>query len=89
MNPPHESADLLDPCFADRMLTYISEDVVDADEAIEPGTDLLLTGLVDSLGVVMIVEWLERELDTTIDPGDVVLEHFHSIDAILAYLRVR
>lgn len=52
-------------------------------------TDLVMSGLVDSLGVVMIVEWLEQRLHVTIDPADVVIEHFASVDAIIEYLHFR
>jgi acyl carrier protein len=48
-----------------------------------------MTGLVDSLGVILIVEWLEQRLGITIDPADVVIEHFESVDAMVGYLRSR
>jgi acyl carrier protein len=35
------------------------------------------------------VEWLERRLDIQIDPADVVIEHFESVDAMVGYLRER
>lgn len=89
MNTSEHPTDRLGDHFADRLRTFISEEVADADEPVEQNTDLLLTGLVDSLGVVMIVDWIERELDIAIDPGDVVLEHFQSIGAMLGYLRTR
>jgi len=53
---------------------------LDPDIAVEPATDLAETGLVDSLGVVEIVHWMEEELDVEIDPGDVVLENFRTVD---------
>jgi acyl carrier protein len=89
MNPTDRPTDRLDESFVPRLVAFIGTDVIGAGEPPESSTDLLMTGLVDSLGVVMIVEWLERELATTIDPGDVVLEHFSSVDAMLAYLRAR
>jgi len=89
VNTSEQSTDRLDEQFARRLATFIADEVADADESIEPDTDLLVTGLVDSLGVVMIVDWLERELAIAIDPGDVVLEHFQSVEAMLAYLRTR
>jgi acyl carrier protein len=46
-----------------------------------------MTGMVDSLGVVLIVEWIERRLDRTIDPADVVLENFQTVDAMMEFLR--
>lgn len=75
------------PAFADDLLAFIVGEVAVGDEPIATDTDLLLTGAVDSLGVVMIVEWIEQRLGITIDPGDVVLEHFQTVDAMIGYLR--
>lgn len=74
---------------ADELTTFINDEVSLGDDPAAPDTDLLMSGLVDSLGVVMIVEWLERRLGIEIDPSDVVLEHFESVDAMIAYLRGR
>ncbi|MFN3254753.1 MAG: phosphopantetheine-binding protein [Ilumatobacter sp.] len=78
----------IDEMFASELLAFIDGDVAvnDTGEPVARDTDLLLTGMVDSLGVVMIVEWIERRLDVTIDPGDVVLEHFQSVAAMLTFL---
>ena len=43
--------------------------------------------MVDSLGVVLIVEWIERHLGRPIDPTDVVLENFQTVDAMMEFLR--
>lgn len=59
---------------------------LDPSTVIEPDTDLLLTGLVDSLGVVEIVGWIEERLGITVDPADVVLEHFQTVQLMLDYL---
>lgn len=69
------------------MLAFITSDVALDDGQIEGGTDLLLTGLVDSLGVVLIVEWIETELGRAIDPADVVLENFQTVDSMMEFLR--
>jgi acyl carrier protein len=71
---------------ADRLIGFISSAVAPDGAEIAADTDLLLTGLVDSLGVVMIVEWIETDRDITIDAADVVLEHFQSVEAIVAFL---
>jgi len=79
---------LVDNSFADELCTYIAQQIVrDSTATVAPDTDLLLSGLVDSLGVVLIVEWIEQRLGTVIDAGDVVIEHFQTPDAIVAYLR--
>ena len=73
----------------DDLIAFISADVALGGGPVEPGTDLVMSGLIDSLGVMAVVDWLERRLDITIDPNDVVIEHFESVDAIVAYLRGR
>ncbi len=76
-----------DDAFQAALVEFITNDVALDEGEIDGGTDLLLTGLVDSLGVVVIVEWIERELGCTIDPADVVLENFQTVDAMMEFLR--
>ena len=51
--------------------------------------DLLLTGLVDSLGVMRLVSYLEQQYSIKIPPEDVTIENFMNIDAINLYLERR
>ncbi len=72
------------------LISMIMTDVSrDPAHQIEPETDLLLTGLVDSLGVVMIVGWLEDTLDIEIDPADVILSNFQTVQNMLDYVERR
>ena len=69
------------------LISLINDDIsLDPSVEVEGSTDLLLTGLVDSLGVVQIVEWLEDRLGVEIDPGDVVLENFQTVDLMVAFM---
>lgn len=70
----------------DDLLAMINREV-SLDPTVEVGadTDLLLTNLVDSLGVVEIVAWLEDRLGVQIDPVDVVLENFQTVEAMIAF----
>lgn len=85
MNARIQSVDTL----STDLLSFVNDDVSTGDAPASAGTDLLMSGLVDSLGVVRIVDWLEARLDIEIDPSDVVLEHFVSVDAIIAFLHAR
>jgi acyl carrier protein len=76
-----------DDAFQAALIDFIMSDVALDEGQIDGDTDLLLTGLVDSLGVVLIVEWIETELGRTIDPADVVLENFQTVDAMMEFLR--
>ena len=73
----------------DMMKMIAAEVSTDPSHEIEPTTDLLLTGLVDSLGVVMIVGWIEDRLGIEIDPSDVVLDNFQTVEQMLSYLENR
>lgn len=68
------------------LVTFIDTEVSAGFEPVEPETDLMMTGLVDSLGVVLIVDWLEQRLGIQIDPADVVLENFVSVEAMVCFV---
>jgi len=53
---------------------------------IRENDDLLLSGLVDSLGVMRLVTHLEQQYSIKIPPEDVTIEHFMNIEAISLYL---
>ncbi|MEZ5380124.1 MAG: phosphopantetheine-binding protein [Acidimicrobiales bacterium] len=76
-----------DAGLADELIALINDEItLDPSVPVEGSTDLLLTGLVDSLGVVQIVEWLEDRTGVEIDPGDVILEHFQTVDLMVAFM---
>ena len=72
---------------ADLIELINTEITLDPSSPVDGDTDLLLTGLVDSLGVVELVGWLEDRLGAEIDPVDVVLENFQSVDRMVAFAR--
>jgi len=70
---------------------YISRELV-RDPAILPlenSTPLLDSGVVDSLGLLRLVVFIQDQFGIVMDDLDVVPEHFASVDAICAYLRSR
>lgn len=75
--------------FSDELVAFIRAEVAIGDYPLEADTDLVLTGLVDSLGIVLVVEWIESRLGVMIDPGDIVIEHFDTVASMVAYLRGR
>jgi acyl carrier protein len=75
---------------ATELVALIVEEVGAVDgEPVDEGTDLLLSGIVDSLGVVQIVAWLEDRLGIAIEPADVTLEHFQTVGRMIGYLAER
>ena len=67
------------------LLRMINRSVsLDPSIQVDMDTDLLLTGLVDSLGVIEIVTFLEKKHDVEIDVLDVVIENFQTPSRMLA-----
>ena len=73
-----------------KLIHFIQSEVsLDPDYEIVGSTDLLLTGLVDSLGVLDIVGWIEDSFSIEIDPADITLENFQTADLMAAYVDTR
>lgn len=71
----------------DILRTYITTDILE-DDSIQIGDDddLLLTGLLDSLGVVMLTTHLLDDYEIDVPPEDVTLENFRTLRSIETYL---
>jgi acyl carrier protein len=70
---------------------YLSAEVVQ-DAALLPlgnATSLLETGVLDSLGLLRLVVFIQERFGITVDDVDLIPENFESVDAICAYLRAR
>ena len=61
------------------------------DDSLQIATDqdLLLSEMLDSLGVMRLVAHLEEQTGRSIPPEDVTLENFRTLNAIAHYLEAR
>jgi len=77
----------------ERLARYISKDLLNRGDGEENGIaddeDLLGSGLLDSLGVMSLVFFIETELKLDVPPEDVTIENFQSLRTIAAYLERR
>jgi acyl carrier protein len=66
---------------------YIRNDVVkNRKKSINEDEDLLSSGLIDSLGILMLVSFIEDKFGIQVPGEDVVYENFSSIEAMSRYL---
>ena len=72
-----------------KLLGFIKNDLLGGSVEVFSDTDLLKTGLIDSLGIMRLVAFLENEYKTTIPAQDLTLENFSSVGTIVAYLESR
>lgn len=57
--------------------------------AVGPDDDLLLSGLVDSMGVMEIIAFMEEAFGITVDDEDIVPENFRSLKAMADYVATK
>ena len=72
-----------------KILEFLHNDLLGGSVEVFSDTDLLKTGLIDSLGIMRLVAFLENEFKTTIPAQDLTLENFSSVSSIVAYLESR
>ena len=69
------------------LLTFIQNEFAnDQIEGLEPDLDLLETGLVDSLGMMRLIRFIERKFERQIPFEDMTVENFSSVTNIKEYL---
>ena len=73
--------------FVSKLLEMINTQVsLDPDVEVLADTDLLMTGLVDSLGILSVVAWIEDAASVEIDPADIVVEHFQTVTRMVDFV---
>lgn len=71
-----------------RIATYIKTELTNEPvDRIEPEEDLLGSGLVDSLGMMRLIGFIEKEFGIRVGPEDMTVEHFGTLQNIESYLK--
>lgn len=68
--------------------SYIIDELL-SGKTVADDEELLVSGLVDSIGVMRLVAYLEQQYTIAVPPQDVTIEHFATIEAIVSYLQER
>ena len=68
------------------ILEFINREILNGLHTIDENQELLISGTLDSLSVMRVVSYLEREAGITIPPLDIALENFRSVNAMCDYL---
>lgn len=58
----------------------------DPNLEIDSSEDLLGAGLVESVGMMVMIQFLEKEYEIKVQPKDMTIENFISVDAMAAYI---
>ena len=71
------------------IIKYIQENLLGGKGEIQllPEDDLLGSGLLDSMGVMRLVGFVEETFNIKIPPEDIVIENFMDVKAITNYVK--
>ena len=71
----------------EKIIAYIKNDIANENlEDIEPQDDLLGTGAIDSMGMMKLLAFIEKEGNFKIPPEDMTIENFMTLESIMGYI---
>ena len=70
---------------------YISHELITRPELLPLNNDtpLLESGILDSLALLSLLVFLEKEFNISVDDYEVIPENFNTVNAVCAYVRSR
>jgi len=72
------------------LLDYIKQDLLKGRvSSLSADDDLLDSGILNSLGILQLVSFVDERLGITIPDEDVVYENFNSVSALVNYLETQ
>lgn len=72
---------------SEKITQFIREDLLSDDSAtLEAETPLFSSGLIDSLGTLRLITFLEQEFGIEVGDGEVGDENFRSVERIAAFV---
>jgi len=75
------------PTIEQRIRDYLDENLPFAPSAaLGPDESLFDAGVLDSIGVMGLVSWLEREFDIIVDDNDVIPENIDGIRVLVSFV---
>lgn len=68
------------------LTNYILTELIGEDEELAQDDDLLNSGMIDSMGIMRLIAFIENKYEMKVPPEDMVIENFISVEAIAAYI---
>ena len=76
-----------EPKIAAEVLEYVTRNRPDGTSQVAPATRLLEDGVIDSLGLLDLVAFVEEQYGIYVDDFEVDLDNFGSAEAVERYVR--
>ena len=72
--------------FEEQLKAFISKELLNGRIEVASEDSLLDDDMVDSLGMLRLVTFIEESLETQIPHEDLIIENFHTVAVIVSYL---
>ncbi len=69
------------------LLEYVKENTYKETNSLSVDTKLFVEGIFDSMGFVLLLDFLEEKYQIVAEDNDLIDENFESIEAISAFIR--
>lgn len=67
------------------LIAYLRNDL-NIEDDLDSGTELFSSGILDSVSMVSLITFIEERTGSTVQPGDVTLENFDTVERISGYV---
>lgn len=71
----------------DELRTYITDELVSEDIAVDDTTSLFSTRIVNSRNLMQLVRFIEDGFNIRIDPMDLTLDNFDTMERMIDYIK--
>ena len=73
----------------DLLIAFIAEELLATELPLGADDPLLVDGMVDSIGIMRLVEFMEDTFDVIVPAEDILIENFNNVSSIQRYLARR
>jgi len=70
----------------DDLFTFVKDSTYKETDSLTGDTKLFVEGIFDSMGFVLLLDFLEEKFNVISEDSDLIEENFESINAIAAYV---
>ena len=73
------------------LLKFIKEELLnnEVEDDFDDTEDLLGSGILDSLGMMQLIAFVENEFNVKVGPEDMIIENFMTVDHIVKYIQTK
>lgn len=77
---------MLNGSYEERLRRFINEELLSGETTIAPDDPMLADGMLDSVGIMRLVAFVDETFDYQVPPQHLTIEHFRTTRALAAYL---